>query len=192
VTTKKYAAGFALTLALAGGGLYTLTAGFEGTGKVQGASKSAFMNFMEENTTATTVAYRDPIGIPTICFGTTVYPNGQKVKMGDTATQAQCRAYMAHHYETRVRPLMEKYVTAPVSEKQAAALAYNFYNLGSGLAWNAKTQRPTQFITALNAGRCRDAVRHLQSFVFAGGTKLPGLVKVREKTGAMLLEDCDA
>lgn len=33
-----------------------------------------------------TVAYRDPVGIPTLCFG---YTRG--VEMGDTATPEQCQ-----------------------------------------------------------------------------------------------------
>ena len=32
------------------------------------------------------VAYRDPVGIPTICFGST-----RNVHMGDTATVEQCK-----------------------------------------------------------------------------------------------------
>ena len=42
------------------------------------------------------VAYDDGVGVWTIGFGTTIYPNGIKVKKGDTCTEAQAKEYMAH------------------------------------------------------------------------------------------------
>ena len=41
-------------------------------------------------------AYDDGVGVWTIGFGTTVYPNSIKVKKGDACTEAQAKAYMAH------------------------------------------------------------------------------------------------
>jgi len=40
-------------------------------------------------------AYDDGVGVWTIGFGTTVYPNGIKVMKGDTCTEAQAKTYMA-------------------------------------------------------------------------------------------------
>jgi lysozyme len=192
MTTRKYAIGLAFTLALASSGLYTLTADFEGIGKVYGASRAAFLDFLQDNEIGFTTAYKDAVGIPTICFGTTKYPDGRKVALGDKATKAQCREYTAHHYEIEVRPILEKYVTVPVTERQAVALAYNVYNLGPALFWNQGKGTPTRFNTLFNAGKCEEAVQALQAFKYAGGRVLPGLVKVRAKTGAMILEDCHA
>jgi lysozyme len=39
-------------------------------------------------------AYIDPVGIPTIGWGTIRYPNGQKVKMGDKISQAEAEAFL--------------------------------------------------------------------------------------------------
>lgn len=41
-------------------------------------------------------AYDDGLGIWTIGIGTTVYPNGERVKRGDSCTEEQAREYLAH------------------------------------------------------------------------------------------------
>ena len=41
-------------------------------------------------------AYDDGVGVWTIGFGTTIYPNGIKVKKGDTYAEVQVKAYMAY------------------------------------------------------------------------------------------------
>ena len=42
------------------------------------------------------VAYDDGVGIWTIGFGTIKYPNGTRVKKGDTCTLDQAKEYMRH------------------------------------------------------------------------------------------------
>ena len=39
-------------------------------------------------------AYNDGVGVWTIGFGTTRYPNGVRVKKGDTCTEAQAESYL--------------------------------------------------------------------------------------------------
>ncbi|RZG35460.1 lysozyme, partial [Acinetobacter baumannii] len=41
-------------------------------------------------------AYDDGVGVWTIGTGTTVYPNGVKVKQGDTCTPEQAKTYFKH------------------------------------------------------------------------------------------------
>ncbi len=41
-------------------------------------------------------AYLDGGGVPTIGIGTTVYPNGKRVRLGDTCTELQALQYCAH------------------------------------------------------------------------------------------------
>ncbi len=53
-----------------------------------------------------TVAYRDPIGIPTVCFGET-----RGVKMGDSYTVAQCKDMLGDglkEFETGMRACMKQ------------------------------------------------------------------------------------
>ena len=42
------------------------------------------------------VAYDDGVGVCTIVFFTTIYPNCSKVKKGETCTESQAKEYMAH------------------------------------------------------------------------------------------------
>lgn len=44
-------------------------------------------------------AYLDGEGVPTIGYGTTVYPNGMKVKLGDEISQEEAEIYLAHYCE---------------------------------------------------------------------------------------------
>lgn len=41
-------------------------------------------------------AYDDGVGVWTIGYGTTVYPNGVRVKQGDNCTLGQAKKYFAH------------------------------------------------------------------------------------------------
>ncbi|MDF2791458.1 MAG: lysozyme, partial [Neobacillus sp.] len=45
-------------------------------------------------------AYDDGVGVWTIGIGTTVYPNGVKVKKGDTCTLDQAKSYFKHDLAT--------------------------------------------------------------------------------------------
>jgi lysozyme len=77
-------------------------------------------------------AYLDSIKLPTIGIGTTIYPNGVKVKMGDKITEAQALEYLAHdldNFENGVTKLLGKTVVSP---NQFSALVSFAYNLGLG------------------------------------------------------------
>ena len=41
-------------------------------------------------------AYLCPANVPTIGYGTIRYPNGEKVKLGDTCTPEQAETYLKH------------------------------------------------------------------------------------------------
>jgi len=62
-------------------------------------------------------AYDDGVGVWTIGFGTTVYPNGIKVKKGDTCTEAQAKAFMAHDLK-KFEAAVNNAVTVPLSQKK--------------------------------------------------------------------------
>jgi lysozyme len=71
-------------------------------------------------------AYLDSKGIPTIGIGTTVYPNGVKVKIGDTCTEEQAREYMEHHIATNIK------VPATYTQQQFDSCLCLIYNIGQG------------------------------------------------------------
>jgi lysozyme len=79
-------------------------------------------------------AYVDPAtgGEPiTIGYGTTIYPNGVKVKLGDKITQEQATEYLQDDVEkfaTKVKSL----VKSAVNDNQFGAITSFAYNVGTG------------------------------------------------------------
>lgn len=86
-------------------------------------------------------AYKDGAGIWTIGYGTTYYPDGSKVKAGDTCTLEQAKQYMAaalEHFANHID------ATTPDNITQARfdSLCDFCYNAGQG-AWDGSTLRKT-------------------------------------------------
>jgi len=79
-------------------------------------------------------AYVDPAtgGEPiTIGYGTTIYPNGEKVKLGDVITEVQATEYLQEdvdRFATKVYQLLKQ----PVNDNQFGALTSFAYNVGIG------------------------------------------------------------
>jgi len=79
-------------------------------------------------------AYVDPGsgGEPiTIGYGTTIYPDGRKVKLGDVCTEQQATEYLiadVNKFATKVKQL----ITAPVNDNQFGAITSFAYNVGTG------------------------------------------------------------
>lgn len=70
-------------------------------------------------------AYLCPAGIWTIGYGTTFYPNGKKVKEGDTCTKKQAEAYLTHHVNNEIRLPKTK-----LTSNQTDALTSLIYRAG--------------------------------------------------------------
>lgn len=79
-------------------------------------------------------AYPDPIHgwkVPTIGFGTTVFPSGAPVKRGDVITRQEAEASLRHHLEEKVLPHLRSITHWDcMSANQRAALMSFGYNLG--------------------------------------------------------------
>ncbi|MEM9007249.1 MAG: lysozyme [Cyanobacteria bacterium P01_F01_bin.86] len=93
-------------------------------------------------------AYADPIHgwqVPTIGYGTTVYPDGNKVKQGDTITREQAEAYLIAHIEHSTRSVLEKIPTwNKMNDNQRGAIYSFAYNLGAGFYGGADFQSITK------------------------------------------------
>jgi lysozyme len=79
-------------------------------------------------------AYVDPAtgGEPiTIGYGTTIYPNGARVKLGDVCTEQQALAYLQEDVD-RVAANVYGTLKVPVNDNQAGALTSFAYNVGIG------------------------------------------------------------
>ena len=115
-----------------------------------------------------TVAYRDPVGIPTICFGET-----RGVKMGDRSTPDECKDLLIDRLEDFAKGV-DACVTVPMSDSRKAAMVSFSYNVGVGAFCKSTLVR------RLNAGD-PGACDELRKWTKAKGITLPGLVKRREE-----------
>jgi lysozyme len=118
-------------------------------------------------------AYDDGVGVWTIGFGTTVYPNGIKVMKGDTCTEAQAKTYMAHDLK-KFEATVNKAVTVQLNQNQFDALVSLAYNIGTN-AFSKST-----LVKKLNANDIRGAADQFDVWVNAGGKRMQGLVNRRK------------
>lgn len=114
-----------------------------------------------------TVAYRDPVGIPTICFGQT-----KGVKMGDHATVEECNADLMRGVE-EYHAAIARCITVPMSDNRRASVISFAWNVGVGATCSST------FVRKLNAGD-PSACDELLRWTRARGVELPGLVKRRQ------------
>ncbi|MGH0004064.1 lysozyme [Pseudovibrio ascidiaceicola] len=117
-----------------------------------------------------TTAYRDIIGKPTICYGETL-----GVKMGDTATKAQCDAMLLKslkRHEAGMRRCLKYPDKIPI--KTYVAFVSLTYNVGVGNFCRSTARR------RLNAGDWSGACQAATWFNRAGGRKVQGLVNRRQ------------
>jgi len=122
-----------------------------------------------------TVAYYDPVGIPTVCMGET-----RGVRIGDTYTLEQCRA-MATARVAEFAAGVEAYLKVPVSDKTFASFVSFSYNLGLNVF-------KTRIATLANSGSLAAACNKMGLYIFAHGLKLPGLVRRRQEEVALCLD----
>jgi lysozyme len=84
-------------------------------------------------------AYQDGAGIWTIGYGTTYYPDGSRVKQGDTCTAQQAIDY-ANHGLTNLEAHITATTPTTINQGQFDAIGDFCYNAGQG-AWDGSTLR---------------------------------------------------
>jgi lysozyme len=125
-------------------------------------------------------AYDDGVGVWTIGFGTTVYPNGIKVQKGDTCTEAQAKVYMAQDLK-KFESAVNNAVKVSLNQNQFDALVSLAYNIGTN-AFSEST-----LVKKLNTNDIRGAAHQFDVWVNAGGKRMQGLVNRRAKEKALFL-----
>jgi lysozyme len=113
------------------------------------------------------IAYRDPVGIPTACFGET-----KNVRMGMKFTMAECNAMLLDSLEIADKAV-DHCVKVPLPNSRRAALISFTYNVG------ADNFCRSTLVKKLNAGDTVGACEEFPRWVYAKGIKLPGLVNRR-------------
>ena len=113
-----------------------------------------------------------PGDVPTVAFGTTVYPDGTRVKLGDVVTREQAQDYLKHDTEKFIRE-MNRCITVPISQGEFEAYVSLTYNIGSGAFCRSTLVRK------LNAYDYKGACDEILRWSFFKGKQLPGLAKRR-------------
>lgn len=89
------------------------------------------INFIQSFEGYSSKAYDDGVGVWTIGWGTTIKPNGQKVKKGDVATKDQSLEYFKHDLKS-FELAVNRLVKVNINQDQYDALVSFTYNVGIG------------------------------------------------------------
>ena len=138
------------------------------------------LNLIEHYEGLRLFAYQDSIGLWTIGYGTTVYPNGKRVAKGDACTVEQADSYIRHDvdkFEKGVNDL----VHVPLNQNQFDALVSFAYNLGLGNLGSST------LLKLVNKSQFDAAVNEFQKWCRAGGKVVAGLT-VRRKAESNLFK----
>lgn len=125
--------------------------------------------------------YKCPAGIPTIGYGTTVYPSGKRVSLNDPpVTKEQAMTYKLHDLR-KIEKLLTGSLTVKLSENRFSALCSFVYNLGIG------TLKKSTLLKVINEAPGAPGIEEeFMKYVKARNPKtkalevLPGLVKRRK------------
>jgi lysozyme len=117
-------------------------------------------------------AYKCSAGVPTIGFGNTYYPNGDKVKMGDTITLEQARD-LFDDLIVRYERIVNSKLKVDVKQNQFDALVSHTYNTGGS----------TTLFKLVNMEANKDKIKDwfLTKYITANGKVLQGLKNRRLK-----------
>jgi GH24 family phage-related lysozyme (muramidase) len=114
------------------------------------------------------VAYRDIVGVPTVCYGET-----RGVTMKDSYTKQECQDMLkvaVAEYYNKLKP----YMTNPdIPVGVQASLLELAYNVGIGAAGRSTMMK------LANQGKYAEAGKELDKWVKAGGGRVKGLVNRR-------------
>lgn len=125
-----------------------------------------------------TTAYRDVVGVPTVCFGET-----RGVKMGDTYTVDECKAMLGDalaDFEKGILACLKD--PARIPDKTYVAFLSLAYNVGQRAFCGSTLVRKA------NAGDLRGACEEFPKWNKAGGKVIKGLVNRRAQERALCLE----
>jgi lysozyme len=131
-------------------------------------------------------AYPDPVGIPTIGYGSTYnYDAKRKVRLGDKITVQKALEWLKKGTKTIV-PQIKALVKVPINQNQLDSLTSFVYNIG------IDAFRESTLLRLLNSGTDKETVaaqfdRWNKGTVNGQKVVLPGLVRRRSEEKALFL-----
>ena len=118
-------------------------------------------------------AYICPAGVPTIGYGSTFYPDGRRVKLGDKITIQEAESILVHDIK-RFEKEVRNSIKIEITNNQLSALISFVYNVG------ASAFRKSTLLKKVNANPTDLTIHNeFMRWTRAGGKVLPGLVKRR-------------
>ncbi len=124
------------------------------------------------------MAYKDPVGIVTVCAGHT-----KTAKLGQVKTEAQCAKLLQQ--DVRDSEIAIKRLTkTPLTQRQYDALVSFVFNVGEA-AYAKSTM-----LRYINSGQCHAAADQFARWNKANGRVLPGLTKRREAEASEFRSGC--
>lgn len=118
-------------------------------------------------------AYLDPVGVPTIGYGSTA-----GVKLGQTVTMAEANNLLRDDVAV-AEDGINRLISVPLEQNQFDALVSWAFNVGVGAVERSTLRR------RLNAGDYAAVPSELMRWTKAGGADLPGLVRRRREECAL-------
>lgn len=113
-------------------------------------------------------AYLDPVGVWTIGYGHTKF----HARPGNCISEPEAEEILRNDVEV-FEAAVSRLVKVPLTQNQFDALVSFAFNVGVGAL-----ERST-LLKKLNAGNCQGAAAEFPRWVYAGGRRLPGLVRRR-------------
>jgi len=124
-------------------------------------------------------AYLCPAGIPTIGYGTTYYPNGKQVSVGDIITQEEAERYLDIYLQKEVWSVFHR-IKYELTDGQKMAIASLVYNVGRSAFLSSK------LFIAINR---KDLYGIFKEWDFGVKSRLKGLVKRRAEELYLFTKD---
>lgn len=121
--------------------------------------------------------YRCPGGYETIGYGHVMLPGEEWGAISKTEAEALLRQDIAE-----AELALRRFIVVPVEDTQWDALASFVFNLGSGALERSTLRR------RVNRGAHLAAAAEFHRWVWAGGRKLPGLIRRRAAEAELYLE----
>lgn len=117
-----------------------------------------------------THAYKDSVGVTTICYGVTNVD--RRVRMGDHYTKDECKEFLAEDLP-KYKAMVDKCIHVPMPPHRTAAMVSFTYNVGQGNLCKSSVAR------YINAGQPLRGCDALMAWNKAGGRVLRGLTNRR-------------
>jgi GH24 family phage-related lysozyme (muramidase) len=135
---------------------------------------TSFEGYHRKLADGSAAAYLCPANIPTIGWGTTFYPNGSPVRLGDVRSRALCDSYKENDVK-KFSDAVNRLVKVPLTQSRVDALVSFAYNAGA-YAFETST-----LLRLLNAKDYAGAAGQFERWNKGnGGQVLAGLVRRRD------------